>query len=88
MPEEVRLKGREEEARDGEERRGRGRDGENEEGLMDGEGTEEIGEEGREGVEYEQSGMEGSDRGQLTVLQLDLHYWKEEDIDFCGQDTI
>ena len=31
------------------ERRGRGRDGENEEGLMDGVGTEEIGEEGREG---------------------------------------
>ena len=45
---------------------------------MDGEGTDEIGEEGREGV------REGSDRGQLTVLQLDLHYWKEEDIDFCG----
>ena len=39
-------------------------------------------------MEYEQSGMEGSDRGQLTVLQLDLHYWKEEDIDFCGQDII
>ena len=30
------------------ERRGRGRDGENEEGLMDGEGTDEIGEEGTE----------------------------------------
>ena len=55
---------------------------------MDGEGTDEKGEEGSEVVEYEPSGMEGSGRGQLTVLQLDLHYWKEEDIDFCGQDTI
>ena len=36
-------------------------------------------------MEYEQGGMEGSDRGKLMVSQLDLHYWKEEDIDFCGQ---
>ena len=76
----MRLKGREEEGREG----WRGV----EEGLMDGEGTDEKGEEGREGVEYEQSGMERSDRGQLTVLQLNLHYWKEEDTDFCGQETI
>ena len=79
MPEEVRLKGREEEGREG------GRDGEIEEGLMDGGGRRKKEKKGgSEGVEYEQSGMEGSDRGQLTVLQLDLHYWKEEDIDFCG----
>ena len=37
-----------------------------------GEKKENMG--GSEGGKYEQSGMEGSDRGQLTVLQLDLHY--------------
>ena len=47
----------------GEERSGRGIDGENEEGLMDGEGRMKKEKEGgSEGVEYEQSGMEWSDR--------------------------
>ena len=48
MPEEVRLKGREDGGRDGGRERRGGEGGEEEEGLMDGVGTDEIGEEGRE----------------------------------------